>query len=1362
MADAAVQRGRGFSRGTTRGGSDRGGQNFTTARGRGRGRGNAGGTYSRGRGAGTSATGPSHAPRWGAPPSTNATGASSPFAQLNQQNRPNQPSPFSNASGSNQSRTASPAADNAYNPISAQRTQRHAPNGRAHGHGGFTKQQKFESAATSGSFPDRYEQLKIDRTKERQKAIRNGLMADPNQPTSLNKAIRPVGTCESMCPEFERVERIVQKMVDRSEKQFDPSTNSLQNVEAKMLKRFRRSAAGYDEQLPSDIRTPKALLQATNYLIRYIVGGTEPLGVVHKFVWDRTRSIRNDFSVQQVTRGADVKIAVLCLERIARFHILSLHLLSSPANEEQFDRHQEREQLNNTMLSLMYYYDDNRGRVHFPNEEEFRAYYIIFSIHDQRPDLESRVQKWPAALLNSPRVQVALELYAAACNTWEYQGTLDARRPNAIAQGFYSRFFHIIDSRSVSYLMACVAEIYFTHVRQTTIRAIWKAYCRVPLSQQHKNDEWTLEQLTKLLHFDDEEQTIRFCENQDLQFAENSNGEKYLNWGSRPVESVGFSPSSEHAFSETYVESKRAGRNLVAVILGMSVREAASIGMIDKSVVSERMRISPAGSPAPARENVFTSSKDNAPAVAPTQAFPTSFGGSFMPSTLPAQEAVKIAQPFQPPSLPSSGAPAQATPAAGTSVPATGLNPFSTMFSNKNASDELNKASTIPAPAQESSAASPFSFGKPSEITQGATEAPSTDSSNQENGAATELAPASNPFFSVQSGPGTASVIQTAATNSFSSTKTSSLSPFSFPKPTVTAPATSASSPIDLSKPTHVTSAEQEKVPPVPSLSTSNQQLQPATTFPASSPFAFPSSNIPTNIDGAAVASPNPFAASLSAFGSSKPPPVAEDANINPILTKPSALLAKSKDSDLLETAQTTSTSVFPSGPLPSSNGLMFPPPTTPADSTYKDNHATANVPSFNQKGPSQGLSTGLAFTQTPSFNQVPQTSPFQSLALPDAGKGSDGLFKPSLPSSQPQQQKDSAPKKVPTLFGPSAEASTFVSSQMQKPLFPPGTTATTSVPSRQRGELKYSPSLETTLGKATESSAQVAAPQERALTVSQLDHSVATLVPTAPSNLSGDEQWRPPQNKEEEVALFKRIMKRAEEKAQRKEDKRKRKRLEEEQALAESLREERRKLSKSASPDEEPSGTKKFSLVQSYVKSLPTLPCLDKTRKLLESKAPAQAESEVSKKRQREIDEDELLLNSARIVAEQLRSGPKIFDDVSPQSLVNYNAYHDYWEQRSKSRLSHSNSASPSATPFAQSASPPQFPRHPYSVAYAPDTSTGLGRTMSRTEYRIRMTGGHGLAYKPLDFSRARASSGQKHPSQEKENGTNRFAMSG
>ena len=60
--------------------------------------------------------------------------------------------------------------------------------------------------------------LKLDRVKKREYAIKQGQMADPNQPTLLNKAITLVGTCTTMCPEFERVERIVQKMVDRAEK----------------------------------------------------------------------------------------------------------------------------------------------------------------------------------------------------------------------------------------------------------------------------------------------------------------------------------------------------------------------------------------------------------------------------------------------------------------------------------------------------------------------------------------------------------------------------------------------------------------------------------------------------------------------------------------------------------------------------------------------------------------------------------------------------------------------------------------------------------------------------------------------------------------------------------------------------------------------------------------------------------------------------------------------------------------------------------------------------------------------------------------------------------------------------------------
>jgi len=49
--------------------------------------------------------------------------------------------------------------------------------------------------------------------------------------------------------------------------------------------------------------------------------------------------------------------------------------------------------------------------------------------------------------------------------------------------------------------------------------------------------------------------------------------------------SLAFRPSSQQTFSEEYVESKRCGRTLVALILGMNVAQAARHGMIDESLL---------------------------------------------------------------------------------------------------------------------------------------------------------------------------------------------------------------------------------------------------------------------------------------------------------------------------------------------------------------------------------------------------------------------------------------------------------------------------------------------------------------------------------------------------------------------------------------------------------------------------------------------------------------------------------------------------------------------------------------------------------------------------------------------------------
>jgi hypothetical protein len=106
------------------------------------------------------------------------------------------------------------------------------------------------------------------------------------------------------------------------------------------------------------------------------------------------------------------------------------------------------------------------------------------------------------------------------------------------------------------------------------------------------------------------------------------------------------------------------------------------------------------------------------------------------------------------------------------------------------------------------------------------------------------------------------------------------------------------------------------------------------------------------------------------------------------------------------------------------------------------------------------------------------------------------------------------------------------------------------------------------------------------------------------------------------------------------------------------------------------------------------------------------------------QVDEDEILLSAARIAAETLRTGPRLLDAFSAPST------YEPW----RSSFSPGSSVA-SSVAFSRSQSPQQSV-HGYDVALAPETNLGLGRTLSRTEQRLRLTGGKGLAYKPLNFS--------------------------
>ncbi|GAB7347936.1 hypothetical protein MBLNU459_g5450t2 [Dothideomycetes sp. NU459] len=608
---------------------------------------------------------------------------------------------------------------------------------------GYASASAPASASDTASYPDRFQALKKQRERERADAIAQGFLADPDKPRTLADAITPVGTCPDMCPEFERVERVVQKDVWGPEVDKHTDSEDGAPAEHRMVKKFRRAAAGIDEQLPSDLRPPSVLKETVDYLFNDVVGNAETLGSVHHFVWDRTRAIRNDFSIQQITKPADVEIAIACYERIARFHILSLHQLAVPEKPyDKYDWYQEREQLDRTLLSLMQYYDDSKGRLACANEAEFRAYLVIFQVQDPTPDLEERVNTWDRHVRCNPRVRKALDIYAAACNVLDPQGPLKPRANHSVAQEDWNRFLVLVQSTQTSYLMACVSEIYFNLMRRATLNAVWRAFR--PQGSKLELPDFTLDLMTDMLGFDQEEQTEHFCQQYGFVFKQSITGEygdAFLDLNS--VQGKSFPAPTQglghQTFSDRLVESKRADRTLPAIINGLSVADAQRQGLIEafgedsqmeededslfvpqEPVKKDRSTAHSSASPS----TPFTASKSSPPLTstpplfAPDVAKPSMFGqpstgntstaaappGAFafgQPSTnnTSSSNAPQTASIFaQPPITSSAASPFAAKPAQ---------SPFSS-FGQASAADSVKPSDMKPS-------ASPFSsFGRPS------------------------------------------------------------------------------------------------------------------------------------------------------------------------------------------------------------------------------------------------------------------------------------------------------------------------------------------------------------------------------------------------------------------------------------------------------------------------------------------------------------------------------------------------------------------------------------------------------------------------------------------------------------------------
>lgn len=348
------------------------------------------------------------------------------------------------------------------------------------------KMLQMEAENNGSDYQGIYEAFQKMRETERKQMENLGLVDAENITKDLNDAIFFQGTCLDMCPTFERVRRALENNVKSLEK--DPITNKISRERA--VKAFSRPAAGQPPPMPSDVRPPHVLNQTLDYIVDNML---VKLPDAHSFIWDRTRSIRQDF-IYQNFYGPE---AIDCNERIVRIHLLSLHIMAG--SDVEYSQQQELEQFNKALQTLTEIYQDvrNHGGT-CPNEAEFRAYHLISHFRD--PELDREIQTLPGNIVKHPLVRLALRFrFLMSQNNVVERGFTNS----VGAMNQFVEFFRQVYSPETPILMAFLLESHFNEIRFYALKAMSRSY--------HTKSKALLATLVQnMFGFDNTEQLISY------------------------------------------------------------------------------------------------------------------------------------------------------------------------------------------------------------------------------------------------------------------------------------------------------------------------------------------------------------------------------------------------------------------------------------------------------------------------------------------------------------------------------------------------------------------------------------------------------------------------------------------------------------------------------------------------------------------------------------------------------------------------------------------------------------------------------------------------------------------------------------
>jgi hypothetical protein len=250
------------------------------------------------------------------------------------------------------------------------------------------------------------------------------------------------------------------------------------------------------------------------------------------------------------------------------------------STKDDYSHQQDVEQLNQTLISLKERYADNRrANIISECEAEFWAYRLILAPIYANTQLENELHRLPSDLRNNPRVQTALEIFRLLKSI-----IIHRNYDNYVqCQSNWKRFWELIKSPRVSYLMACAAAISFNRVRHVALDVVWRCY-RVGLYRHQVPVEfWTTDRLREVLGMDTEAEAVEFCEAHGFVFEVNEAGQTFMDIKQKSYDrKANVLPKADikpQFFSATIVEAKRCGRPLSAVIAGLTVQEAKKGGL---------------------------------------------------------------------------------------------------------------------------------------------------------------------------------------------------------------------------------------------------------------------------------------------------------------------------------------------------------------------------------------------------------------------------------------------------------------------------------------------------------------------------------------------------------------------------------------------------------------------------------------------------------------------------------------------------------------------------------------------------------------------------------------------------------------